>query len=88
MQNHRRSSAFRTVWRIPEEERWHVDNLEWVQMVTWNTGAEDADADGELPEFDVKQGPWTRLTEGEEEDGRARENLLIVHRAHLRENRF
>ena len=29
--------------------------------------------------FDVKQGPGTRLTEGEKEDVRARENLMIVH---------
>ena len=43
----------RSARRTPEEDRWHVDNLEWAQMVPWNTGAEDADADGELPEFDV-----------------------------------
>ena len=58
----------RTARRIPEEERWQVDNLEWVQKVPWNTGADDAEADGEVPEFDFKQGPGTRLTEGEKED--------------------
>ena len=49
---HRRVGTLRTARRIPEEETWHVDNLEWVQMVRRNTGAEDADADGELPEFE------------------------------------
>ena len=66
----------RTATRIPEEER--------AQMVPWSGGGEDTDAYGELPEFDVKRGPGTRLTEGEKEDVRARQNLMIIHRAHLR----
>ena len=78
----------RTARRIPEEERWQVENLEWVQRVPWNTGADDAEADGEVPEFDFKQGPGTRLTEGEMEEIRARENPRIVHRAHLRKADF
>ncbi len=27
-----------TVRRIPEEQRWQVDNLERAQAVPWNTG--------------------------------------------------
>jgi hypothetical protein len=47
----------RTVRRVPEEQRWSASNLEWVQAVPWNRGKEDGEADGEMPEFDVKQGP-------------------------------
>ena len=46
----------RTVRRVPEEQRWSADNLEWVRAVPWNMGQEDGEADGEMPEFDVKQG--------------------------------
>ena len=46
----------------------------------WTTGAEDTDADGEFPEFVVNRS-GTRLTEGEE-NVRAIENLMIIHRAH------
>ena len=58
----------RTVRRIPEDQRWQVDNLEWVQAVPWNMGTGDAEADGEAPEFDFKHGPETRLTKGEKAD--------------------
>ena len=58
----------RTVRRVPQEQRWSADNLEWVQVVPWNSGQEDDEADGEMPEFDVKQGPGRRLTPGEVED--------------------
>ena len=66
----------RTATRIPEEER--------AQMVPWSGGGEDTDAYDELPEFDVKPGPGTRLTEGEKEDAGTRQNLMIFHRGHLR----
>ena len=42
----------RTVKRIPEEQRWDPNNLEWITMVPWNRGSGDKEADGELPEFD------------------------------------
>ena len=50
------------------EQRWDAGNLEWVQAVPWNTGNDDGEADGEVPEFDFKHGPGTRLTEGEMEE--------------------
>ena len=78
----------RTVRRVPEEQRWSADNLVWVTMVPWNRGARDSEADGELPEFDVKQGPGRRLTSGEVEDIAMKEIPWIVHRAHLRKTDF
>ena len=38
-----------------------------------NTGDEDAEADGEVPEFDFQHGPGTRLTKGELEENVAGE---------------
>ena len=64
----------RTVRRAPEEQRWSSDNLAWVQCVPWNVGRDDAEADGELPEFDVKHGPDRRLTPGEVEEPETKEN--------------
>ena len=53
----------RTVKRVPEEQRWGAGNLEWVTGVPWNRGNGDRNADGDLPEFDVKGGPGRQLTE-------------------------
>jgi hypothetical protein len=78
----------RTVRRVPEEQRWSADNLAWVQAVPWNTGKGDPEADGELPEFDVKQGPGRRLTPGEVEEIATKETLDIARRAHLRKTDF
>ena len=36
-------------------------------MVPWNRGNGDKEADGELPEFDVKKGPGRQLTEEEKQ---------------------
>ena len=47
----------RTVKRIPEEQRWDAKNLERISVVPWNRGPNDKDADGDLPEFDVSEGP-------------------------------
>ncbi len=58
----------RTGLRVPEEQRWDPENLEWVQVVPWNTGTDDTEADGEEPEFDFKHGPGTKLTAGEMEE--------------------
>jgi hypothetical protein len=40
----------RTVRRVPEEQRWKAEYLEWVEAVPWNHGKEDKDADGILDE--------------------------------------
>ena len=53
----------RTARRVPEEQRWQGEQLDWVQFVPWNLGREDKDADGDLPEFDFKSGPGARMTE-------------------------
>ena len=81
----------RSVGRVPEEQRWLANNLEWVTMVPWNRGFQDFqdnEADGALPEFDVKQGPGRRLTSGEVDDIATKEVPWIVHKAHLRKTDF
>ena len=78
----------RTARRIPEEQRWQQEDLEWVRVVPWNKGADDKDADGEVPEFDFKHGPGTRLTEGEMEEIKSQVPPKITHRAHLRKADF
>ena len=78
----------RTARRIPEEQRWSADNLGWITAVPWNRGKSDAEADGEMPEFDLKAGPGRRLTPGEVEDAVARGAPSIVHRAHLKKKDF
>jgi hypothetical protein len=72
----------RTVWRVPLEQRWSAEHLAWIRADPWNRGRDDADVDGEVPEFDVKAGPGRRLTSGEMEDIAAQEDKGIVHRAH------
>ena len=52
----------RTVRRVPENQRWDSANLAWVDMVPWNRGQGDTEADGDVPEFDVKSGPGRKLT--------------------------
>ena len=39
----------RTVRRVPEEQRWNQEHLEWVKVVPWNRGKDDPEADGEEP---------------------------------------
>ena len=78
----------RTVRRVPEEQRWDSNNLQWVTMVPWNKGPSDKEADGDMPEFDVKQGPGRTLTEEEKHDISTNEAPKIVHRAHLRRTDF
>ena len=78
----------RTVRRVPLEQRWSADNLEWVRGVPWNRGKEDDDADGDVPEFNVTQGPGRRLTQGEMEEMATQETPSIVHRAHLTKKDF
>ena len=53
----------RTVRRVPLRDRWSSDNLQWVATVPWNKGNGDKEADGDMPEFDVKAGPGRNLTE-------------------------
>ena len=78
----------RTLQLIPEEQRWDANNLPWVATVPWNTGANDKDADGDLPEFDVKKGPGRQLTEEEKHEIATNEAPKITHRAHLRKANF
>jgi hypothetical protein len=78
----------RTVRQVQEKARWQIGNLQWVKFAPWNAGAGDAEADGETPEFDFKHGPGLRLTPGEMEEIKARENPMIVHKAHLKKADF
>ena len=78
----------RTVKRIPEEQRWDAKNLEWISVVPWNRGPNDKDADGDLPEFDVRKGPGRQLTEEEKQDIATSVVPKIIHRAHLRKADF
>ena len=57
----------RTIRRVPEPERWVVENLEWIQHVPWNLGKEDKEADGDATNFDFKSGPGSRMSEDEVE---------------------
>ena len=58
----------RTVRRVPEEERWNMSNIDGVKVVPWNLGTDDEQADGEMPEFETKRGPASRLTGAEMEE--------------------
>ena len=78
----------RTVKRIPEEQRWDAKNLEWISVLPWNRGPNDKDADGDLPEFDVRKGPGRQLTEEEKQDIATSVVPKIIHRAHLRKADF
>ena len=40
----------RSVRRIPREERWSDDNVEWVQWAPWHQYRGDEYADGSVPE--------------------------------------
>ena len=42
--------SVRSVRRIPEEERWSKDCVEWVDRVMWNRYKDDSGADGDVPE--------------------------------------
>ena len=52
----------RTVRKVLLEQRRSAFNLEWVRVAPPNR-SEEEDADGDVPEFDVKQGPEGRLDE-------------------------
>ena len=43
-------SLARSIRRIPVEQRWSRDCVEWVQWVPWNRYRDAPDADGDLPE--------------------------------------
>ena len=62
--------------------------MEWVVMVPWNLGKEDKEADGDVPEFDVKAGPGRVLSKEDIEDIKTSEAPRILHRAHLRRQDF
>ena len=77
-----------TVRRVPLKERWSSDNLQWVATVPWNKGNGDKEADGDMPELDVKAGPGRNLTKEEKADIMSSEAPRIVHSAHLRKSDF
>ena len=62
--------------------------MQWVVTVPWNKGKGDKEADGDMPEFDVKEGLGGNLTDKEKMDIMSREAPRIVHRAHLRKTDF
>ena len=45
----------RSVRRIPKEERWCNDCLEWVRHVPWNKSKDDDEADGDIPEEKLRE---------------------------------
>ena len=54
----------------------------------WNWRGGDKEANGDLPEFDVKKGRGRRLTEEEKQDFMRDEAPRTIHRAHLRRADF
>ena len=42
--------AVRSIRRLPVEQRWGPDCVQWVRRTLWNRYKDDAGADGELPE--------------------------------------
>ena len=40
----------RSVGRIPQEDRWSADCVDWVKHVPWNRYKGDEEADGRIPE--------------------------------------
>ena len=55
--------AVRSVRRIPVEERWGEDCLDWVKNVPWNRG-DGGETDGEIPEEKLEE-PGERQEENE-----------------------
>jgi hypothetical protein len=78
----------RTARRVPESQRWDSNNLAWVGVVPWNRSRDDKEADGELPDFNVKKGPGRQLTDEEKKDIATSTTPRITHRAHLRRDDF
>ena len=44
----------RAVRRIPVQERWSEDCVEWVKNVPWNKFKDDDQADGDIPEENLE----------------------------------
>ena len=59
----------RAVRRIPKEERWSDDTVDWVKHVPWNTGAhgDGGEFDGEIPEEKMATEQERNILRGEEE---------------------
>ena len=53
----------RSVRRIPEEQRWSVDCLDWVKNVPWNKG-DGEEGDGEIPEEKLEEGSEREVKDG------------------------
>ena len=55
----------RSVKRIPEQQRWTKDSVDWVRWAPWNHYAEDELADGDVPEgVPVREGGCSSGTRG------------------------
>lgn len=54
----------RSVRRLPLEDRWENDCLDWVDRVPWNRYHDAPDADGDLPEGVVVEEPTMQVGEG------------------------
>ena len=74
----------RTMMRRPEEERWHVENLQLVGGVPWRTSEEDKNADGEALSREV---PEAVRMEPEDEKGEE-EELVVPRNIYLKKSDF
>ena len=66
--------------RVPIQERWCLQNLEWVKYVPWNLGVHDRLAEGVGDLYDVRSSPGVKLGPEDVEEMRARP--IVQHRAH------
>ena len=80
----RKIKSVRTARRVREQERWNEGHLDWVRVVPWNLGAEDREADGDIPEFDFRSGPGVKMNDEDIEKIKTAERKAIVHNAHLK----
>lgn len=54
----------RSVKRIPKEDRWSTDSIDWVKHVPWNRYKGDENADGEIPEEKIAEDIASRGSDG------------------------
>lgn len=73
----------RVVKRVPIEQRWSPDNLEWITAAPWNMGQGDAEASGDRVQLDVRSGPGRRLIDEEKRNIVTDGAEKSVHPAHL-----
>ena len=78
----------RTVRRVPEQQRWLVENLQLVRYVPWNLGAMDKGADGDCPPICVIRNPGARMADEELERIATREPAQQEHNFHILKKDF